>query len=876
MAGERAKSPVAKKRSQPSHRAFVPTRAIAVVDDRGITDVAPASIAAHNVGCKALGLSTIPAESTRSFFIVSSRCFSEHVEPSNLNDWISACLPSYPEGANHFVIVRSSGTAETLRDRGSLISKLCKASEIASTIADLRSALGSPTSDGVHWIVQEAVVPKRKGHFSNERRVSREPRDWVVEFEGSSEYRAYAASVGIRPWREGRDAGTLDLRCKSETEITLRLRQVAKWGLQFSTRLHFEWVWDGERIWIVQADAEESSGGKNPTAMLPASLATIEVGALHVFRSAADADYARYRKLGNAALYRKFGYKMPPFLITDDTVAIGQLLEGVVTDDLERDLSQLLQRPLMIRTDGSNIPEGKWEMLPRSEPLTSLDEAKTWLLNYFRQEINRADLATGGLCLITHHFIPSVASAWARAEPDHRMVRIESLWGIPEGLYWYSHDTFEVDTQCVTLPLFESGKRDYRISERLRFKGTFVSADASGRWTATAVLPPFDWRSSVKKKDWLFEIAHTTRRVADANGHPTALMWFIGNHPEATKHEVLPWFHCKSELTGPLRAAPRRKLTTSDDFIVRDEADWTAFQQKLNDHSKIERVVVEPTDASLIRNPTFAKALGQLAATKRFVIELSGGVLSHAYYILTKAGAQVECIDLFGAEDEQIEFNKIVRDKIPLIISGRGERAEVRRLGGEALIEALRQKLVEEAFEVMDAKSGNELVAELADVSEVINALCNALKVSPAHLESVQKEKRQKRGGFEEGIMLTGTTTPHSIQQRPAFPDNDFLLHMESELPNITEPSDLPSRPLLRRPDLLQVDQQPEKLFSFVTEAYKLGELKASLHFSLPTGKDQQFSLSVEFVRSGGALRGNIRLRLVPTQLGMDFPDKNG
>lgn len=875
MAGERTRPPVAKKTSQRSHKAFVPSRATAVVDERGITNVAPSSIDAHNVGCKALGLSTIPVEWTPSFFIVSSRCFSEHVESSQLRDWISACLPRDTVAADDIVIVRSSGTDETLRDRGSLISRLCKASEIVSTIADLRSALGSPTSDGVHWIVQEAVVPKRKGHFSNERRVSREPRDWVVEFEGSSEYRAYAASVGIRPWREGREAGTLDLHCKSETEVTLRLRQVAKWGLQFSTRLHFEWVWDGERIWIVQADAEESTDGKNPTAMLPASLPTIEVGALHVFRSAADEDYAQYRKLSNAALYRKFGYKMPPFFIIDDKAAIDQLLQGVVTDDLEKDLKQLIQRPLMIRTDGSNIPEGKREMLPRSEPLTSLDEAKTWLLNHFRQEIDKANLANSGLCLISHHFIPSIASAWARAEPDNRIVRIEALWGIPEGLYWYSHDTFEVDTQSVTLPLFESGKSDYRISERLRFKGTFVSADASGRWTATPVAPPFDWRSSVKKKDWLFEIAHTTRRVADSNGHPTALMWFIGNHPEATKHDVLPWFHCKSELTDPLRAAPRRKLTTPDDFIVRDEADWTALQQKLDDHSKIERLIVEPTDASLIRNPTFAMGLGRLAATKKFVIELSGGVLSHAYYILTKAGAQVECIDLFGAEDEQVEFNKIVRDKIPLIISKRGERAEVRHLEGEAFIEALRQKLTEEALEAMDAKSGNELVAELADVSEVINALCNALKVSPAHLESVQKEKRQKRGGFDEGVMLTRTTTPHSIQQPPAPTDNDFLLQIDSPLPNIAEPSELPSKPLLRRPDLRQIDQQPEKLFSFVTEAYKLGKLKASLQFSLPTGNDQQFALSVEFVRSGGMLRGNIRLRLVPTQLGMDFPDEN-
>jgi hypothetical protein len=71
------------------------------------------------------------------------------------------------------------------------------------------------------------------------------------------------------------------------------------------------------------------------------------------------------------------------------------------------------------------------------------------------------------------------------------------------------------------------------------------------------------------------------------------------------------------------------------------------------------------------------------------------------------------------------------------------------------------------------------------------------------------------------------------------------------------------------------VDQQPEKLFTFATEAYRLGELKATLHFSLPMGdgRDQQFALALEFGRLGGTLRGKIRLRLVPTQLGIDFPD---
>jgi predicted house-cleaning noncanonical NTP pyrophosphatase (MazG superfamily) len=765
-----------------------------------------------------------------------------------------------------------------MRDRGSFASKRTLF-EISDTIDELQAKIAESARPQVHWIVQEAVDSRQSGHLSNERRVSREPRDWLVEFEASGDRRGYAIPIGIRTWREGDDLSSLDLSCSSETEITLRLRQVAKWGFGFSPRIHFEWIWDGKRLWVVQADPEELASGDDPTAVSPVKIPRVDAGSLRVFRRAGAVDYERYHKLRNAALYQTLGYRMPPFYVADHSSMITRVLAGETTDDLEKDLANLINRPLMIRTDGANIPDEKREMLPRSDPLASPREAKDWLLDHFRTEIQRLELANAELCLIAHHFIPSVASAWARAEPGGRLVRIESLWGIPEGLYWYSHDTFEVDTQEVVLrgPKAFDGLR-FKVSERFRYKGTFVTADENGKWTPAKVRPPHDWRPSIKRQEWLFEIAQTTRRVAEAKQCPIALMWFVDNHPGATAHRVLPWYHVKSELVGPLRAGPRRKLRSSCDFSITNEADWETLQQTLRRGVRVERVIVEPVDASLIRNPTFARELGKLAAARRFVIELSGGILSHAYYILTKEGAQVECIDLFGAEEERVEYNKIVRDRVPEIIAKRGEHAEILRLEGEALITALRQKLVEEAFEALDAKSGDDLVGELADVSEVIDALCGALKVTRPHLNTVQKEKRQKRGGFEAGVMLARTTAPRSIRQ-PTSDSPEAELELQAEVPEtpvIADPADLPTKPFYRRPDLRQVDQQPEKLFQFATEANKLGDVRASLHFSLPIspGNDQEFALTLELQRSGSTLRGNIRVLLVPLQLEIEFPDE--
>src|SRR5206468_2643707 len=130
--------------------------------------------------------------------------------------------------------------------------------------------------------------------------------------------------------------------------------------------------------------------------------------------------------------------------------------------------------------------------------------------------------------------------------------RVESLWGLPEGLYWYSHDTFEVDTGEVDLKISKriSVPSKYTFRERLRYKGTFIASDSRGRWPTFQTSRPFDWANSIRSKAWLFEIAHTTRLIAAKEGHEVSVMWFVDSHPRATPHKVLPWFHTKSEASG--------------------------------------------------------------------------------------------------------------------------------------------------------------------------------------------------------------------------------------------------------------------------------------------------------------------------------------
>ncbi len=177
---------------------------------------------------------------------------------------------------------------------------------------------------------------------------------------------------------------------------------------------------------------------------------------------------------------------------------------------------------------------------------------------------------------------------------------------------------------------------------------------------------------------------------------------------------------------------------------------------------------------------------------------------------------------------------------------------------------------------MLDVKSGGELIGELADLQEVVRALCRILNVSAADIEVEREEKEKRRGGFEKGLMLIKTTTPHSIQKHstPDLPTLDLKTQQYSEAV-ISDVEGLPAKSLYRRPDLRQVNQQLEKLFTFETEINRIGEIKETLDFSMPMDNQQNrdFALTVELRRTSSSLRGVFRLRLHPSQLKIEFPE---
>lgn len=97
-----------------------------------------------------------------------------------------------------------------------------------------------------------------------------------------------------------------------------------------------------------------------------------------------------------------------------------------------------------------------------------------------------------------------------------------------------------------------------------------------------------------------------------------------------------------------------------------------------------------------------------------------------------------------------IEYDKLIRDKIPEIIEESGKKCVVEVLDNETYIEYLDKKLDEELAEYQADKS----LGELADLLEVMYAVTQARGYTIEQLEKARKDKAEKRGGFRKRLKL--------------------------------------------------------------------------------------------------------------------------
>jgi predicted house-cleaning noncanonical NTP pyrophosphatase (MazG superfamily) len=93
---------------------------------------------------------------------------------------------------------------------------------------------------------------------------------------------------------------------------------------------------------------------------------------------------------------------------------------------------------------------------------------------------------------------------------------------------------------------------------------------------------------------------------------------------------------------------------------------------------------------------------------------------------------------------------KLVRDKIPSIINTDGSSCTSHIADDIEYWQKLREKLNEEVVEFLEAEN----VEELADVLEVVEAICAYKQFDRKMVEEVRIKKKEERGGFEGRIIL--------------------------------------------------------------------------------------------------------------------------
>jgi predicted house-cleaning noncanonical NTP pyrophosphatase (MazG superfamily) len=99
--------------------------------------------------------------------------------------------------------------------------------------------------------------------------------------------------------------------------------------------------------------------------------------------------------------------------------------------------------------------------------------------------------------------------------------------------------------------------------------------------------------------------------------------------------------------------------------------------------------------------------------------------------------------------------NKLVRDATAQRLNQRGITAHTHVLTTEEYDKELRSKLVEEADEVVHTASPKELTTELADVLEVIHALCALHNISIEDVEQARCTAKEARGGFDQHVYIS-------------------------------------------------------------------------------------------------------------------------
>ena len=687
------------------------------------------------LGGKAAGLFKVPEVWVPPFVVLTAEFVSRLADADSAIDALRSLAPSELDGIyglfsrlgslDDRLLVRSNAREEGESFVRGLYDSEANVEPQIERLAEAIDRVAAQDHGQLNLVVQRQVQHGQLGHMSNARRVSDTAAKWLVETAPPLRTQVYERIRSVAPVPEEPLSATV------RADVLHALRRVAgHLNSTFDERCHCEWVWDGDNVWVVQVD-EAPSVQTSPFAdsYLQSVDEEARAEATHkqVIRSFRDGA-AKWRKLRRPKNFERLGWPTATlYLLTADAWGDPETREEALED-----LRPLIQDGLVIRCDVSEDVAGDDMLLPTSPLLRDPDVAASFM-DRTVEELGAAGIEPPDLSFLFAGLVAARASAMVRAHPKGRVVRVDTTWGFPDGLSFVPHDT-----HIVT--------RDRKIKTSKRCKSHCYLPHET-EWALHELGEPYDWRRVLSDEE-ILHLADWGRKMADLIDSEVQLMCLARVGGARGPEACLPWHYTSHDVPPYSQSEPyppRREGAVD----VRNREDLAALA---NATGFIEQIWIRP-DSEHIRDRTFIQDVASAASGLGIPLLFEGSLLGHAYFLMKSQGAQVIPISPANPELDRATYDKLVRDRIPLVIQRAGGVARIETVDSGEARTLLTQKLIEESFEVWVA--GPESVAEeLADVLEVVDALAKHFEISRQELDELQDRKRNERGGFDELLFL--------------------------------------------------------------------------------------------------------------------------
>ena len=558
---------------------------------------------AGEIGHKAAGLARLPRSWTPPFLVLGPsftagwKRTGSAAKALGFDDSAASgrrLLARFAPNSTSPLLIRSNGSAEAARP--GLGATVVIRGGVDALLAGLDDYLDQQLDRAPDLLplLQRGVEPAFLGLLSNDRGLTADPRRWLVEEVVDRRFlTTYSTTIENT------------LTATGGASLRPALRSVAKRLQHGDDRYRVEWLWDGDRIWVVQADPIPDHRRRGCGFTLPATRVATRGGSLIESARFGGAKVSRWRAMADAGLPT-----YPLLVITGE-----EALTPAAPEKLNEFVARFSETAVVARTDLAHPDATTTVLLPTSSP----SREPTALLRFVADAADQfaaEGLAPSDWAVLFSPLYPVGVSALAWAEPTKHEVRIDALWGYPDGVMNLPHDSFVVPGPA-----------------RRRFKGVCL-APAAGEWKMRDVLPPLDWGRTLSRAE-LETIAAWARTMARHQSSAVMLMVLARVGGGRGPSGCLPFYFEHRSSCGRAEIGLSRHARTLP--VMRNSHDLESLDRRCD---SVQAVRLRP-DPAQMRDGKFLTRVGTWAASKDISIVFEGSALGHPFYLLQSTGARV-------------------------------------------------------------------------------------------------------------------------------------------------------------------------------------------------------------------------------------------